>query len=163
MSYTEKRPDGTVKITGRNLTFESIFDAIYPVGALFITEADDDPNDLFTGTWVQYAEGTTLVGVDSGDSDFDTAGETGGSKTQTLTVGNLPPHAHSMNHSHDITRKTGVGSSSGMARGNGSSEPDATTSSHSGDTGSGSSNGLNSDSFSLMNPYTAVYIWKRTA
>lgn len=45
------------------------------------------------GTWVAFGAGRVPVGIDSGDTDFDTAEETGGAKTHTLTQGE-------MNHNH---------------------------------------------------------------
>lgn len=39
-------------------------------------------------------KGRVPVGRDSGDSSFDTLGETGGAKTHTLTVGEMPAHTH---------------------------------------------------------------------
>jgi microcystin-dependent protein len=40
-------------------------------------------------------KGRVPVGLDSSQSEFDTLGETGGAKTHTLTVGEIPDHAHS--------------------------------------------------------------------
>jgi microcystin-dependent protein len=39
-------------------------------------------------------KGKTIVGRDSADTDFDVLGENRGSKTQTLSVANLPAHNH---------------------------------------------------------------------
>lgn len=43
------------------------------------------------------AKGRTLVGKDSTDTDFNTLGKTGGEKTHTLTVSELPSHSHVIN------------------------------------------------------------------
>lgn len=40
------------------------------------------------------AKGRTLVGKDSTDTDFNTLGKTGGEKTHTLTVDEMPSHTH---------------------------------------------------------------------
>lgn len=42
-------------------------------------------------------KGRTLVGKDSTDTDFNTLGKTGGEKTHTLTVSELPSHSHIIN------------------------------------------------------------------
>lgn len=39
-------------------------------------------------------KGRTLVGKDSSDTDFNTLGKTGGEKTHTLTVNEMPSHNH---------------------------------------------------------------------
>lgn len=42
------------------------------------------------------AKGRTLVGKDSTDTDFNTLGKTGGEKTHTLTVDEMPSHKHEL-------------------------------------------------------------------
>lgn len=42
-------------------------------------------------------KGRVGVGLDSGQTEFDTLGETGGAKTHTLTVGEMPAHTHDLN------------------------------------------------------------------
>ncbi|MEM6432958.1 MAG: hypothetical protein AAF773_03735 [Cyanobacteria bacterium P01_D01_bin.115] len=47
------------------------------------------------GTWESLGAGRVLIGVDPNDTDFDTAGNTGGAKTVTLTTNETPIHNHS--------------------------------------------------------------------
>lgn len=59
----------------------SLIDWIYPIGAVVASvNKQFDPNKLYTGTWVRTAQGKVLVGVNESDSDFSTAGKTGGEK-----------------------------------------------------------------------------------
>ena len=52
----------------------------YPVGSIYMSANSTDPKMLFGGTWERYANGRVLVGVDEADTDFNTAGKTGGEK-----------------------------------------------------------------------------------
>lgn len=75
-------PSGAGEIPAINLA------ALYPVGFIFISITSTNPGTaLGFGTWVAFGEGKVLVSLDSGDSDFDVAEETGGAKTHTLTAG----------------------------------------------------------------------------
>lgn len=57
--------------------------------------------------------GRVLVGQDTGQSEFNVIGETGGAKTHTLTIDEMPSHTHVQNaHLHDLAglvRTTGSG------------------------------------------------------
>ena len=65
---------------------------IYPIGSVIIKNA---PWNGFPGqTWVLFGGGKTLVGQDTNDADFTTLGQTGGSKTHTLTIDEMPSHSH---------------------------------------------------------------------
>lgn len=44
-------------------------------------------------------KGKVAVGQDANDTDFDTIGETGGEKTHTLTINEMPSHNHNLNNS----------------------------------------------------------------
>ena len=69
---------------------------IYPVGSIYISVGSTSPATLFGGTWSVFGAGRTLVGIDSADADFDTIEETRGTKTHTLTTGEIPAHSHSI-------------------------------------------------------------------
>ena len=59
----------------------------FPVGSIFISVVSTNPSSLLGyGTWVAFATGRTLVGLDSGDADFNPVEHTGGAKSVTLTT-----------------------------------------------------------------------------
>jgi len=139
--------------------------AAYPVGAIFTTTVNYANSAAVVAaiggtTWAAFGGGRVLVGLDSGDSDFDTAEETGGAKTpntgsHTLTIAEMPSHNHSMGSAGIDTSNTGA---------------------HSGQTGTGDYNGQNSSVIAstggggghshtgnAVQPYIVVYFWKRTA
>jgi len=63
----------------------------FPVGSVFIGVVSTNPATLLGyGTWSAFGAGRVLIGLDSGDTDFDTVEETGGAKTKTIAQANLP-------------------------------------------------------------------------
>lgn len=67
-----------------------LFDVIYPIGTVYnTTESTFDPNISFYGTW-ERIKGKVLVGVDESDTDFASSKKTGGKKSISLGVTNLP-------------------------------------------------------------------------
>lgn len=59
-----------------------------PVGTILPTTDPTNPaTTLGYGTWSAFGAGRTLVGLDAGDTDFDTVEETGGAKTASHTHG----------------------------------------------------------------------------
>ena len=61
----------------------------HPIGSIWMTLRNDDPNVLFGGTWTKIEDVFLLA---SGD-DVQ-AGETGGESAHTLTTEELPSHQH---------------------------------------------------------------------
>lgn len=93
MVFREKLRDGTTKLSGGAL-------AAWPVNSVHISFDNVNPSTYFGGTWSAIGQGKMLVGVDSSDAAMDAAGDTGGTKTNTLTEANLPPHDHAIDHNH---------------------------------------------------------------
>ena len=73
-----------------NTLIDGIFEAMFPVGALYFNTTGTNPGTFLGGTWAEYAPGRVLVGQDTNDTDFDILGTTGGEKVHTLTKGELP-------------------------------------------------------------------------
>lgn len=71
-----------------------LLNMFYPVGSVYETmDSSFDPNEKWGGTW-ERIKGRVLIGVDENDSDFNIAEKTGGEKTHTLVVSELPQHTH---------------------------------------------------------------------
>ena len=160
-----------VKFSGKTL-----FDIVYPVGAIYMSVSSTSPAILFGGTWEQIENRFLLAAGSS-----YTAGNTGGAKTVTLTESQIPSHTHSVNlntgnggvHTHVVWRyASGSGSwganpsgrncattlDSGMVMGiaDSAGEHNHAISGNTGSTGGGKSH-------NNMPPYLVVYMWKRTA
>ena len=51
---------------------------------------------IYGGTWERWGAGKVPVGVDPNDSDFNAPNKSGGAKTVTLTISQMPKHQHKM-------------------------------------------------------------------
>lgn len=72
-------------------------ETFYPVGSIYMSATAATTSEveaMFGGTWEAFGTGRTLVGVDPEDEDFADAELTGGEKTHTLTVDEIPSHYH---------------------------------------------------------------------
>lgn len=116
----------------------------YPVGSIYLSISSTKPGSLFGGTWEQIKDVFLLAA-----GKTYAAESTGGEATHTLTVEEMPAHAHDVelginwspgNFQH-LVQYSNEGSPKGRAL--------ATT-----DTGGGKSH-------NNMPPYRAVYMWRR--
>lgn len=97
--------------------------------------------------------GRVAVGVDTGQAEFDTLGETGGEKTHTLTTGEMPAHSHP--HSHSEITASPVFINGGLEAPAPASLPGI------GATGSDSTSAGGGEAHNNLQPYLAVnYIIK---
>lgn len=143
-----------VKFSGKTL-----FDTVYPVGAIYMSVSSTSPASLFGGTWEQIQDRFLLAAGSS-----YTAGNTGGEATHTLTELEIPRHTHALrantswgesealapwaqyfgsNILYDVGASGGTITRSYYAE---VAQP----------VGSGAAH-------NNMPPYLAVYVWKRTA
>lgn len=99
----ENLPSTNTPISAENLNQlqENIENAIlttmqlmFPVGSSYITQEDINPSEILGfGTW-ERTKGKVFVGLDEDDTNFNAVGKTGGEKTHTLTVDEMPSHNH---------------------------------------------------------------------
>ena len=73
----------------------------YPIGAIYLSIDNTNPSKLFGGVWEQIAQGRTLVGVDTSQTEFNKVKKTGGEKTHTLSIKEMPSHSHTFQGVND--------------------------------------------------------------
>lgn len=144
-------PGGTTSFLRADGSFAAPVVEAFPVGSIFVSVVSTNPGTLLGyGTWSAFGAGRTLVGIDAGQTEFDTVKETGGAKTHTLTTTEIPAHSHVQGVNSATT-----GGLSGYA-------PDTSTNTRANsgystsDTGGGAAH-------NNLQPYIVVYFWERTA
>jgi hypothetical protein len=162
----------------------------WPIGSVFIAVVSTSPATLLGGgTWEAFGAGRVLVGRDSGDTDFDTAEETGGAKTKAISAHAGTAVADHASHTHTYTevpnhvhvQSLPSGQTGGQASGtrdtstNGSVADALSTANPTGGVATGTTNGPNAtlthsvtqpsahSDLNVVQPYIVVYMWKRTA
>lgn len=141
-----------------NFYMEELRDKLYPVGAVYISVVNKNPGTFIGGTWVQFGQGRTLVGVNTSDSDFNTVEKTGGSKEQTMVarIGAFDSDIGAIGYAA-TGNPGGAGFTYGI-RGSASSNISGNRVNHNTQVVNGS--GKNP---TTVQPYVTVYFWKRTA
>lgn len=144
--------------------------AAWPIGAVFISVVSTNPATLLGfGTWAAFAAGRMLVGLDAGQTEFDTVEETGGAKTHTLVANEMPAHTHGVTdpgHTHLTQRyPTTTGASSGFTADTSMSGTlaDNTLPTKAATTGVTVNSEGGGAAHNNLPPYVVVYMWKRTA
>ncbi len=147
---------------------DKMLDRMYPVNSIYISTNSTSPASLYGGSWERYGTGRVLVSASDSDTDF-TAGKTGGKKKlvwdtadnksddgiwmyaklairsdATIIAENHTESAHLWNANSGIFK----GSSMEWT-----SPSNVTT----------SVSTFGAINVPAMNPYVAVYIWRRTA
>lgn len=127
---------------------QSIAKDIYPVGSIYMSINPTNPSELFGGTWEAWGSGRVPVGVDTTQEEFETVQKTGGEKTHTLTINEMPAHNHGLNFANNIgPYASPVSGDGGASWGN--------------STNTVSSTGENKPHNNLQ-PYITCYMWLRT-
>ena len=111
------------KVNDGLYSIQKIMDIVYPVGSIWETTTDDDPNKKWTGTtWVKMDAGRVLVSAGSYTENGTTykynLGDKGGEAKHQSTVNEMAAHSHAItvndsgNHTHGIRRRLGYTNSS---------------------------------------------------
>lgn len=137
-------------IEANDSAISEILGNIYPVGSIIIRDSSTDMSNWLGFTWEKVFAGKVLVGVDTTDTDFNAIGKTGGEKTHTLTIDEMPKH------NHGVSFSAGNGVYNTAVRGNGSDQEMGSAKTTVSETGGGQSH-------NNLQPYQVVAYWKRTA
>lgn len=149
------------------INYASIFDKVYPVGAIYMSVSSTNPTNLFGGTWEQIMDRFLLA---SGNSYG--AGTIGGEAVHTLTIDEIPVHNHITTsggeHYHTGRYRNGytLGGNNFLLRRVSDEDnytADAQVTYISGGHGHSISNTGGSGAHNNMPPYLAVYVWKRVS
>ena len=163
--WVEALPDGAIRSKWEHL------DAVFPVNSVKITTDAKNPGTKLGGTWIQFAEGRTLIGQGTGNDGKETktfsANSTGGVYSHIHEYNILysefygsmnTPHAEKYDANGNLSWRPGVKQSS------------SGSSAHVGSSGAGTSainqyilTGQTRSVGETLMPYQVVYFWKRTA
>ena len=144
----------------------------FPVNSLYLSLGSENPSSLWLGTTWQKQENRFLLGAGSSYG----LGSTGGNSSISLSASNMPSHRHKVDstsasiaaHTHQYYIGGGSHGGSGNTEGyvGGSAYRGTTLAAGGGTTGSFApytDYQGNGSAFSIMPPYIAVNIWKRTS
>ena len=146
----------TGSVVDANVNVVEVLKKAYPIGSVYInaSNATNPASLLGFGTWVAFGAGKVMVGLDAGDTSFDTVGETGGEKTHTLTIAEMPSHNHAIKSQSGNYPATDF-TDKGFER-SGASNYELNNTTNIANAGSGQAH-------NNLQPYIVVYFWKRTA
>ena len=144
--------DGTIYSKGKELVMSHVGQVIMTTTLNTAAKVQA----VYGGVWESWGAGRVPVGVDPNDADFNAPNKSGGAKTVTLTQSQIPKHKHSYPGGGDFV---GVDSTSGQkfgfAQGNFVNLVWKTGGSTA-ESGSGQAH-------NNLQPYVAVYMWRRVS
>lgn len=195
MNYTKTNWENDITpVSAENMNkienqLKALTDAVYPVGAIYMSMNATSPATLFGGTWERIGVGRTLVsagndanavvdennytgrGVNTAEADWFPVGETGGEFSHTLTITEIPAHHHPpytagdriLSYNYSGTGKSGVGERKVAAASSSNYKAPVVNNANVDWRGAditGNSGG--GGGHNNMSTYLAVYMWKRT-
>lgn len=140
--------EGVLSATGGG-TGISLLD-VYPIGSIYMSVNNVNPSTLFGGTWVAWGSGKVPVGVDTSQTEFNTVEKTGGEKTHTLTVEEMPSHNHIL---WGVRKYQADGTNAWVQDGEANVAVEEAKTTVTG----------GSQPHNILQPYITCFMWKRTA
>lgn len=140
-------------------------DKVYPVGSIYLSFSDVNPSTSFGGTWEQIEQGRFLISAGSSYTVNSKGGNTSVTSnftgTTALNINQIPSHTHALGY-----QKYGKtsGSTDWLVQASYGSSPYKDGSTGSAGSSQGHNHTMNhSHTVSILPPYVAVYMWRRTA
>lgn len=153
-----KNKNQLVLLNSQNIFYEgggrTLNEIIYPIGSVIIRVDSANPSQWYGGTWELLCPGRTLVCINTSDNDFNSVKKTGGEKTHTLSVNEMPQHSHIFQYGYGY-----------QVGGTGGSYSFGAVNKQTGWSGLGTPIGYrgNSQAHNNLQPYMVVYIWVRVS
>ncbi|GAA0261820.1 hypothetical protein GCM10008922_21430 [Faecalicatena contorta] len=162
---------------------KTLFDLIYPVGAIYMSTTSTNPGSLFGGTWEAWGAGRVPVGMGSnGTTNYTTVNGTGGAESRShthaasnsgetkLALTQIPSHSHTLTKNINLCGDEAKGYGLTGATGFGNRVVIQTSSGTLIKTnGAGGSLGhkhtipaASSVTVDVRQPYVTCYMWRRT-
>lgn len=149
-----------------DIIWSQMIDKIYPVGSIFMSATLSTAaavGNALGGTWTAWGSGRVPVGVDTTDTDFESAEETGGEKTHKLINNELPKLTGTLPHiAYGEQKVSGVFSYSTAAESGVLKKQEGAASSTVNYSHYNLSIG-NNQAHNNLQPYITCYMYKRTA
>lgn len=148
---------------GARYLVRKVLDRIQPVGSLYFSTNNTSPASLFGGSWERYAQGRVMVSASDTDEDFS-LGKAGGEKTAQVDLTEM--YALWTNRGTDFIADVETIPNNTVWRATVKSQ----TVNHYAATDVSNTGvrvilpeGNNRRRASTIQPYVAVYVWRRTA
>lgn len=140
-----------------------LHDGTYYIGCILTDTTGINPGTRYGGTWERFAPGRVLIGAGTGNDGSTsmtfTAGATGGTYTETLTIDQIPSHNHRVKLMPAANEASGYGltqtptfKNRPIITGDDTNDQRMTLSTSTGD----------GKSHNNLPPHKAVYYWRRT-
>ena len=80
----------------KKMKLSTLLSLVFPIGSTYVTQTNTNPSTILGfGTW-ERLKGKVCLGLDEDDTNMNTIGKTGGEKTHTLTINEMPAHKHNL-------------------------------------------------------------------
>ena len=126
----------------------------WPIGSIYISVVNTNPSQWFGGVWESFGTGRVLVGVDTTQTEFNEVMKTGGSKSVTLNINQIPSHYHKMVDGGRLLYWDSGLTQMGDLNRNGNKPVQTTWNTRTANSGGGQAH-------TNLQPYITVYMWRR--